>query len=81
MRGKFLRLPAQSPLVKEQKENEVLEGDMSKFTKYHDEILQPKLEKSKRVIGKLKDALQETGTRKETHEIAILDPSPLLISV
>lgn len=48
-----------SPLQREQHEAEVLRGDISKFGQYHDEVLAPKLDKTRRTIARLRAALDE----------------------
>lgn len=50
----------ESPLARERRENAVIRGDIAKFAKYHDEILLPKLEKSRRSIARLQAALAES---------------------
>lgn len=49
----------ESPLQRERREYDVIRGDIAKFTKYHDEVLQPKLDKSRRTIQRLQEALRE----------------------
>lgn len=48
-----------SPLAREQHESEVLQGDIAKFTQYRDAVLAPKLDKTRRTIGRLHTALVE----------------------
>lgn len=48
-----------SPLQREEHENHILQGDLAKFVKYHNEVLLPKLEKSRRTIQRLDTALEE----------------------
>ena len=48
-----------SPLEREEHENQVLQGDLAKFVKYHHEVLVPKLDKSRRTIQRLHAAWDE----------------------
>ncbi|PWN47477.1 hypothetical protein IE53DRAFT_321156 [Violaceomyces palustris] len=50
-----------SPLEVQQKEHELLKSDISKFTKYNDEHLQPRMEKIKKTCQRLSELLVESG--------------------
>ncbi|WFD00982.1 kinetochore-associated Ndc80 complex subunit ndc80 [Malassezia yamatoensis] len=48
-----------SPLQREQREHDVLQGDLIKFAQYHDEVLAPKLDKTRRAITRLQTSITE----------------------
>lgn len=50
----------ESPLARERHENAIIRSDIAKFSKYRDEILLPKLEKSRRSIARLHAVLADT---------------------
>lgn len=48
-----------SPLAKAQSDSETLRGDLKKFTKYRDDILVPKVNKTKVTISRLEESREE----------------------
>ncbi|PWN44650.1 hypothetical protein IE81DRAFT_333594 [Ceraceosorus guamensis] len=51
-----------SPLTKQTREKELLEGDITKFIKYRDDILLPKLAKSKGTLKALNEQIEQKLT-------------------
>lgn len=49
-----------SPLVKAQSDSETLQGDLKKFTKYRDDILLPKVSKTRITISRLEESRKES---------------------
>ncbi|EPQ32435.1 uncharacterized protein PFL1_00631 [Pseudozyma flocculosa PF-1] len=55
-----------TPLATEQRENEMLVGDVTKFKRYHDDVLVPKLERTKKANERLLDEIRETEVEIQT---------------
>ncbi|KAK0529180.1 kinetochore-associated Ndc80 complex subunit ndc80 [Tilletia horrida] len=56
----LLELEAESPLVHEQREDEILQSDKAKFSKYNEEVLATRLEKLAMTVEKLKQAVVDS---------------------
>jgi len=66
MDAELAELAAESPLAHEQREDEVLQSDKAKFSKYNEEVLVPRLEKNAVTVERLKQSLVEAeDTRKK----------------
>ncbi|KAN0066029.1 kinetochore-associated Ndc80 complex subunit ndc80 [Thecaphora frezii] len=64
----------ETPLQVEQKENEMLNRDVAKFKLYHDDVLVPKLERTKKANERLLEEIKETEVeihtkRQEGHDL------------
>lgn len=57
-----------SPLEREQHERRVLQGDLAKFVQYHNDVLVPKLDKSRRTMERLEAALHEHTAELQTKQ-------------
>ncbi|CAD6887246.1 unnamed protein product [Tilletia controversa] len=54
MHAQIAELEKESPLQHEEREAELLQSDIAKFSRYNEEVLEPRLQKSARAVEKLK---------------------------